>query len=347
MMLESPYIEITNKCNLNCRHCYNSSGTNKYVREISFDSLTRLFEEFSAFNVKSITLSGGEPLLHSEFNRILELITNHKNIKFVIITNATIMNKHLIRLCKTLENIHIQISLDGADEDSNAPIRGRGSFQLSLNTIKALAEGINKPNVKMVISKLNKDTIDDFTSLAVGLGAAPSFSFVEKMGNSLDSWDNIALDDGEKIEVLKTIMALKEKYHLDCELPLSTTGCPLVDESIPLRVLIKPDGSIHPCQQLYNERFCIGSIYDLNYEYINHRMNLIRDLAQKRKETIFNCHRCINRSKCGKGCMAEAFNLFGDCLALDGNCKMRIFQTIRLGINYMEAVKPIEESGHV
>ena len=38
-------IEITNKCNLNCEHCYASSGANVDEKELTLEEIERLLKE--------------------------------------------------------------------------------------------------------------------------------------------------------------------------------------------------------------------------------------------------------------------------------------------------------------
>lgn len=332
MLMDAAFIEITNRCNLNCRFCYNSSGHSKAHKQMDIHTITQLIYKLSIIGVKSIALSGGEPLMHTAWEDILKLVSGYPLIHFAVISNGTIFNKKLTELCKNIPNLHMQISLDGADEQSNAFIRGAGNFTKTVETIKAFSGSLNKPVIKMVISRLNKKEIRNFVELIISLGAIPEFAFVSKQGNAIEDWTDIALEDEEKMSILKEIILLRDEYGFKVQLPLCVTGCPLGDESLPVNILIKTNGSIQPCQTLYDEKFCIGNIDDFSLDTIFKNFTFIKELAIQRSNTSYNCPRCMNRSTCNKGCMAEAFNNYGDCLANDGNCKMRIFQTVRLGI---------------
>jgi radical SAM protein with 4Fe4S-binding SPASM domain len=86
---------------------------------------------------------------------------------------------------------------------------------------------------------------------------------------------------------------------------------------------VKSNGDIQPCQALYDEAFCLGNIHTFDGAELARRMERIHTLAQKRLLQDYRCDRCILRGGCGKGCMAMAFDLSGDCLGDDGDCECR------------------------
>jgi len=60
-------IDITNKCNLRCLHCYNSSGENDVIKtELSDHEVLEFMKSLSTINLYSLCLCGGEPLLRKE-----------------------------------------------------------------------------------------------------------------------------------------------------------------------------------------------------------------------------------------------------------------------------------------
>ena len=91
---------------------------------------------------------------------------------------------------------------------------------------------------------------------------------------------------------------------------------------------IKADGSIQPCQMLYNDEYSIGNIFHFDIGYTAQRVNWLSSIAKKRHETDYDCNRCLLKEGCGKGCMAMAVNLHNDPLADDGDCQFRKMQFI-------------------
>jgi radical SAM protein with 4Fe4S-binding SPASM domain len=124
-------LELTEACNLRCRFCYNSQQPvlcSKYN-----DIIDRLANE----KVMEIVLTGGEPMLHPDFVKIVEICSN-KFTKVQIQTNGT----HITReMAKTLEAFHVQsvnVSLHGFEETNDYLTRVKGSYKKALDGIKAI-----------------------------------------------------------------------------------------------------------------------------------------------------------------------------------------------------------------
>ena len=69
-MLKRAYLEITNACNLNCPFCTNEKG-NSFLSYEEIDLYTTQIKEFTDYIYLHIL---GEPLLHKDFERILDLL---------------------------------------------------------------------------------------------------------------------------------------------------------------------------------------------------------------------------------------------------------------------------------
>lgn len=331
MNIDNIYIEITNQCNLSCSYCYNSSKNQLKVVELSIDDLNNIIAYFVQLGVNKITFSGGEPTLHSNYKGLFHLIDYYSDIKFIIITNGTIFHNELYEKIKKYENLHFQISLDGASEERNRITRGKNNFALSLETVEKLKDSFNSPILKMVVSNENVKNIDEFISLAKKYSCVPVIEFVTKLGRAANMWETIKINFNERAKVNQKIEHYYKSNNINFEETACIIGCPLVDLKYPQNMLIKPDGSIQPCQQLYDSSFCIGNALELeSLNNLSGSIKRIQQLAIKRRETDYDCCNCIIRSVCDKGCMAQAFNEFDDYLANDGECKRRRTQTAQV-----------------
>lgn len=88
-ILNGCYIEITSNCNLRCIHCYNESG--ELRDQISVEAFKNVLGCYDNPKKASITLSGGEPLLHPQVWKFIDMMLESgilaRNI--LLITNAT------------------------------------------------------------------------------------------------------------------------------------------------------------------------------------------------------------------------------------------------------------------
>ncbi|MDR2406686.1 MAG: radical SAM protein [Bacteroidales bacterium] len=128
---KSAYFAITNRCNLNCPHCYIETDGNN-IREISINEWISISEEFAEIGGKCITLTGGEILLKSGWIDLVKHI-HSLGLKQCILTNGVLWSDAQIEKASKYVN-EIQVSVDGIDEHSNSVVRGKGNFKLAIST---------------------------------------------------------------------------------------------------------------------------------------------------------------------------------------------------------------------
>ena len=129
----SMHLYLTNACNLKCPHCYMDSGE-KLDKELSTEEIISLLTNFSNYGGKSVCLSGGEISLRKD----LVVIIRHAydlGIDVELLTNGVLWTNELINACAPYIK-NVQISIDGYNEEENARIRGRGSFERALKTVE-------------------------------------------------------------------------------------------------------------------------------------------------------------------------------------------------------------------
>lgn len=328
MNVETVYIEITNRCNFNCRTCYNRSGLNHETVEISTDGIKDIIALFSSYGAKRFLFSGGEPTLHSEFDRILDIIESRTDLSFGLVTNGSSRNPKLIDFLNRAQNVTLQISLDGSNEEENAKTRGAGHFGMVLRFVNMIKNPALKPLLKMVVSQSNLHDAENFYRLAVSLGCIPEFAFIYRSGNAQSGWEDKAVSPLNKLKLLKLIDNLNEEYGISAFLPFCTSTCPFTNSDSKMSVAIKSDGSIQPCQTLYSNEFSLGNAFSFNRSEFEANLQKLIALAKMRTSLDFGCVKCMLKEACGRGCMAEAFNITGNPLGDDGGCAFRKMQFI-------------------
>lgn len=330
MKISNAYIEITNRCNLNCRSCYNRSGMKHLQQDFSYTDYSKIANRLvKEFGCKRISLSGGEPTLNSEFDKILEK-SLLLGIEIAVVTNGA-------NICRTLIDTYssadmaIQISLDGSCEEINSMTRGKGSFKKTVRFIKQLHKQ-KPPTLKMLVSKNNIRDVSDFFEFSLSLGCIPEFDFIAPMGNAFDEWENLSLTARQKLSVLRTVDALNKKHGICAKLPLCISSCPLSDPTAELSVLIKCNGEVYPCQMLYNDKYSLGNLLCDDVSVFDQKIESISSIAKEREQVDFGCCRCLAKDICRKGCMAFGEMKTGEPLGDDGECLYRKLQLIGFNI---------------
>lgn len=130
-------LEITRRCNLNCKHCYVNANSGKYS-ELSFNEIKKLIEELSEMKVFVFGLVGGEPLLREDVFEILNYAKS-KSLATTLSTNGILITDTIAKKLKEVEINEVSVSLDGL-ENSHDEFRGRKCFVSVVNGIKKLKE---------------------------------------------------------------------------------------------------------------------------------------------------------------------------------------------------------------
>ena len=70
-------IELTEACNLKCIHCYAEAGE-KLPKELPTEEIINLIDKIAKNGSSYILLTGGEPLLHKDFFKIMKYADSKK-----------------------------------------------------------------------------------------------------------------------------------------------------------------------------------------------------------------------------------------------------------------------------
>jgi len=167
------FIEITQRCNLECRHCGSDCGKETRLDELSTAEWIDFFAYLPIhFDPKSLILviTGGEPLCHPEFGRITEALKRH-GLSWGMVTNGYSLTPGRLKKLMADGLASITISLDGL-EASHDWLRGRrGAFKRALAAIGLVAQsGIGLFDVVTCVNPRNLQELPAVEELLRGLG---------------------------------------------------------------------------------------------------------------------------------------------------------------------------------
>jgi radical SAM protein with 4Fe4S-binding SPASM domain len=147
-------LQITSACDLRCRHCYLGD---RRASELPVQLVHRVLTEFEQMQGLRVMITGGEPVLHSGFDEINNMLPDFM-LRKVLFTNGVQFKKERLRTLKVDE---IQVSIDGLEKAHDA-VRGPGTFERSMQTIKlALDAGFDVSIATMV----HTGNLGDFDAL--------------------------------------------------------------------------------------------------------------------------------------------------------------------------------------
>lgn len=159
----------TRTCNLRCVHCYTDSNAGVYSGELTTDEGLDLIDDLSSFRIPSLLFSGGEPMMRKDLFRLIHHASN-SNIRPVISTNGTLIDRETAQRIKDTGVVYVGISLDGMEE-VNDLFRGvKGAFRSAMKGFENCAAVGQKVGLRLTLTKRN------FTDLH------RIFDFIEREG---------------------------------------------------------------------------------------------------------------------------------------------------------------------
>jgi MoaA/NifB/PqqE/SkfB family radical SAM enzyme len=170
-------LSITNRCNLRCTHCYEESTVFRDLTEKEFRIIISKVLEVSRRWGKHavIWLTGGEPLVHPELWKFLDILQNEKDkntlLSVYILTNGTLLDEEVISRLEPYSVVtDVQVSLDGTCEVIHEAVRGRNTYQKAIDALTLLSQSRLRTHIHMVITKKNMEDALRMPDLAAELG---------------------------------------------------------------------------------------------------------------------------------------------------------------------------------
>ncbi len=146
-------------CNLKCVHCYTDSDNKKYDNELNTKEGKELIDSLADFSIPSLLFSGGEPLMRKDLLELMEYAAK-KNIRPVISTNGTLIDKAKARDIKNAGVVYVGISLDGM-EDVNDKFRGvEGAFKKAMAGFENCRNADQRVGLRLVLTRRNYQDLD-------------------------------------------------------------------------------------------------------------------------------------------------------------------------------------------
>ncbi|MCC6759460.1 MAG: radical SAM protein [Candidatus Omnitrophica bacterium] len=113
-------VEITGRCRLVCEHC-----TSQRTPHVPLETVLGILDECASFGVKAIRITGGEPFLHPDIEKILNYA---KDKKFMVLLNTAAENMSPSLLKNVVKNVDmLLVSLQGYSPRTNAAYTGSKS----------------------------------------------------------------------------------------------------------------------------------------------------------------------------------------------------------------------------
>jgi GTP 3',8-cyclase len=131
-------ISVTDRCNIRCTYCMPEDVTfQPQAHLLSFEEITRFASIATSLGVDKIRLTGGEPLMRRELDKLVRMLVSIPAIRDIgLTTNGVLLAQQAKRLFDAGLR-RLNISLDTLDRDSFAVITRRDMFESVMEGIAA------------------------------------------------------------------------------------------------------------------------------------------------------------------------------------------------------------------
>lgn len=162
--------ELTPVCNLNCKMCYirKSEEERKAIGPLrSADEWIAAGKEARDLGMLYILLTGGEPFLHPEFEKILAGL-HELGLVISINTNGTLIDDERIELLKKYPPSRVNITLYGASNTTYRDLCGvQGMFDRVKEAILTLKQNKIPVVINLSLTPYNQNDLEEILDFSV------------------------------------------------------------------------------------------------------------------------------------------------------------------------------------
>lgn len=260
------YYELTSQCNLNCKYCYNDSSMDK-LDWMNYDQVCQAIARLKKdHNLLSMTLSGGEPLLHPAFENVVRLL-HSLGINIVLITNGLLLKEYDPNLFSLFKCVQVSIH---DNFETNVPV----------DSLENLAKR-TKLVYNVVLNNERIYRIDEYERIARRTMAGVTYKIQRSEGR------------GKQLAPLTVDNALfiKKNYPSIFEwlFPISNAICCYFNRNYDVYTM-HPNGGISLCASLPN-KYVLGNVFEDWYSRKDHAIFMLKEDITAYREKV--CKKCV------------------------------------------------------
>ena len=167
------------RCNLSCAGC----GKIQYPPHILKKELTpeECFRAVEECGVPTVSIPGGEPLMHSQIEKIVEGLVERK--KYIYLCTNALLLKEKLHLFKPSKYLTFSVHMDGQREHHDFSVCREGGYDIALEGVKeALKRGFRVTTNTTLFDGADPNSVraffDEMMELGVeGMMLSPGYSY--------------------------------------------------------------------------------------------------------------------------------------------------------------------------
>lgn len=320
---------ITERCNRRCLHCYQNGHP---IDDLPLADLRSILERMDQALKKwnrtgSLSFTGGEPFLRQP--ELLALMGDVDQLgsfsHYDILSNGSLISEDAVCQLRMHPKLRrVQVSLEGSKREINDAIRGEGSYDETLRTIRLMKKHgltvsvmttvsrVNYGDIPAMVELLDAEGVDTFAVERLvpegrGQGLRDQMLTADELKGVYGSvYDIAGRGLGMRVLMYRPLFAL-----IAPDDPEVGALCSAGNNAL----TIMPDGTVYPCRRL---PIPIGNVLEdglFSIWYGSDVLWRIRNPGNLQSK----CRVCDLLIKC-RGCRASAYACSGDYMGEDPQC---------------------------
>ena len=308
--------ELTSRCNERCIHCYIPNAKKDAGRDMSFEDVKRIIDEFAGMGGLHVTLSGGEVFLHKDIIRIIEYC-REKDMIVSILSNLISLKTEYIPSIKAANVSLIQTSLYSMNPSIHDYITTiKGSHRKTIQAIEELVAADIPVQIACPTMKANASGYSEVLKYAQSINCKSHTDFI-MMAQSDFNTNNLA----NRLSIEETELLIRDIIEHDIDYRESTLQLKPLSEETPIDIerykkqplcgagindcCITVNGDVYPCAG-WQAMIC-GNIHNQTLREIWERSPQLKRIRSITHGDFPECITCEARNYCAM-CLVRNFN---------------------------------------
>lgn len=240
--------EVTAKCNLYCKHCYNKSSMKRESPMSVADWKSVVKDIVEHGGIFQCIISGGEPLLLGDDLFEIMCPLSEDGTAFVLITNGYLVNEQLVKRLKQFDYFWVQVSIDHLLPEKHDAFRGRsGSWIKAVNAAFLLASAGLPLRIAHSMTPESIDYLPEFVELCYQLGASTIICGEIMLSGRAASNREVLFSERDYDKFYNMLIDLNK--HYDNKINIATSAREEIQINSKIKrpnesILIRPNGDV-------------------------------------------------------------------------------------------------------
>jgi radical SAM protein len=207
--------EMTQACDLKCKHCRANSRTQRHPLELSTAEAFHLIDQIAAMHVPLFVLTGGDPLKRPDIMPIVQYACRQGVRTSLTPSTTPLLTRDAIFKLKQSGLMRLALSLDGSSAELHDGFRGvSGSYKRTLDAVGWCHEAGLPVQINTTVSRHNVADLDPMIELLSSLGVVLwSVFFLVPTGRAQLS-DLLTAEEHEQVFAKLYATSKRVKFHI-------------------------------------------------------------------------------------------------------------------------------------